>query len=233
MERNRTAVTPVVSVGGNTGGGAMELLIEAAKLDDMDLSGHGVPKIEDEVVNKVDYVFACLTCTPYYKYQRNRNGQNYFTDSYPITYLNKYIGRYIFGYQHKPLCNMFFACFAMRGYTYVDEVYLLDQFDNLIYKCRQRELGFFAACADKNKGRKYKVEIQDPHGKAVGFMTKRIELSCCGLKIKWVFEIEFPADVKATHRVLLTYLLPFLNEKYMNIWNKSDSHNLEGLPHDR
>jgi len=73
MERNRTTATPV-NVGGH-GGGALDLLIEAAKLDEMDLSSYGVPKITNEVVNKVDYVFACLTCTPFHKYQMNRNNQ--------------------------------------------------------------------------------------------------------------------------------------------------------------
>lgn len=51
--------------------------------------------------------------------------------------------------------------------------------------------------------------------------------------MKWVFEIEFPGDVKPAHRILLTYLFPYLNEKYMNIWNSGDTHNLEFLPHDR
>jgi len=62
-------------------------------------------------------------------------------------------------------------------------------------------------------------------------MTKRVEFGCC--KQKWVFEVQFPEDLKPAQRILLTYLFPYLNEKYMNIWNRGDTHNLEGLPHDR
>ena len=53
---------------------------------------------------------------------------------------------------------------------------------------------------------------------------------CC--KSRWIYEIEFPKDATPLQKLLLTYCAPFINEKVMNIWNRGDTHGMEGIEND-
>jgi len=65
-------------------------------------------------------------------------------------------------------------------------------------------------------------------------MVKKQKLvKCCGFSKKWAFDITMPQDAKPLQKLLFAYLIPFLNEKYMNIWNTGDSHEIEDIKHDR
>lgn len=148
-------------------------------------------------------------------------------------YKGKYLGRYIYGYSRKYICETFCCPGGLNGYTFRDDFFLLDQYDNLIYRITQSELGCCAAWSDASSGLKYSMKICKPNGEVVGEIRKRLVRKCCNLCNKWIFDVTFPETCTPIHKLMLTYLIPFLNETYMNVWNSGDSHNFKKLKNDK
>jgi hypothetical protein len=76
---------------------------------------------------------------------------NVMTHSYAIHYQSKLVGRFIYGVKKNPFWSEALGfCFrsGLSGFNKLDDFYLLDNFDQLLFRFTQREIGFVLACVD-------------------------------------------------------------------------------------
>lgn len=152
---------------------------------------------------------------------------DFFKESYPVRYKGKFIGRYVYGRQEKVLMHLYCPCCScahkggLDGYSVRDDIYLLDNYDRLLYRITQTELQYCEACLDQRKGygEKYKLEIKNPKGVVVGELRKKADRKCFGCVVTYSYIITFPKDATPIQKFLLTYLAPYVNEKRFHIWN--------------